>query len=63
MQMQEHPSKVHFATDVWTSPNHRAFVAWTVHLHDAGNILAFLLDVIEVPEVRHLFLSPPWISS
>jgi hypothetical protein len=33
-----------------TSPNHRAFVAWTVHLHHEGHILTFLLDVIEVPE-------------
>jgi hypothetical protein len=55
--MQVHSGKVHFATDAWTSPNHRAFVAWTVHLHDAGHILAFLLDVVEVPEVRRQLLS------
>jgi hypothetical protein len=33
------------------SPNHHVFVAWTVHLHHEGHILAFLLDIIEVPEV------------
>ena len=47
---------MHFATDAWTSPNHRAFVAWTVHLHHEGHILTFLLDIIEVPEVRSILL-------
>ncbi|KAG6804859.1 hypothetical protein H0H92_001986, partial [Tricholoma furcatifolium] len=48
--LQEHDGQVHFATDTWTSPNHRAMVAWTVHLHHQGNILVFLLDVFELPE-------------
>lgn len=48
---QEHSGHVHFSTDAWTSPNHRAFVAWTVHLHHDGKILVFLLDIVEVPEV------------
>jgi hypothetical protein len=38
------------ATDAWTSPNHRAFVAWTVHFEYEGTMIAFLLDIIEVPE-------------
>ena len=37
-------------TDAWTSTNHHAFVAWTVHLKHNGAILAFLLDILEVPE-------------
>src|SRR5271168_527690 len=37
--------------DAWTSPNHCAFVAWTVHLEFEGEMLAFLLDIIEVPKV------------
>ncbi|KAJ7822877.1 hypothetical protein B0H14DRAFT_2249400, partial [Mycena olivaceomarginata] len=49
--LQEHPGQLSFATDAWTSPNHRAFVAWTVHLPLDGNPLSFLLDIIEVPEV------------
>ncbi|KAI0282629.1 hypothetical protein BC826DRAFT_896543, partial [Russula brevipes] len=49
--LKEHSGKIHFATDAWTSPNHRAFVVWTVHLHDAGHILVFFLDIIELPEV------------
>ncbi|KAG6804729.1 hypothetical protein H0H92_002843, partial [Tricholoma furcatifolium] len=48
--LREHEGHVHFATDAWTSPNHRAMVAWTVHLHHQGHILVFLLDVLEVPE-------------
>ena len=50
--LQEHPGRLHFATDAWTSPNHRAFVAWTVHLEYEGEMLSFLLDIIELPEVR-----------
>jgi len=48
--LQEHPGHLHFATDAWTSPNHRAFVAWTVHFEYEGAMIVFLLDIIEVPE-------------
>ena len=48
--LKEHPGRVHFATDAWTSPNHRAFVAWTVHLEHKGHMVTFLLDIVEVPE-------------
>jgi hypothetical protein len=49
--LKDYPGRLHFATDAWTSPNHRAFVAWTVHLQHEGKMLAFLLDFVEVPEV------------
>ncbi|KAF8240027.1 hypothetical protein L208DRAFT_1235205, partial [Tricholoma matsutake] len=49
--LAEHAGFVHFATDAWTSLNHWAFIAWTVHFHHQGHILMFLLDIIEVPEV------------
>ncbi|KAJ7683870.1 hypothetical protein B0H17DRAFT_941394 [Mycena rosella] len=49
--LEEYPGRLSFATDAWTSPNHRAFVAWTVHLHHEGHPLVFLLDIYEVPEV------------
>ena len=39
-----------FVTDAWTSPNHKAFVAFTVHLEDNGSPLAMLLDIVEVPK-------------
>lgn len=48
---QNYPGRLSFATDAWTSPNHRAFVAWTVHLQHEGQPLVFLLDIYEVPEV------------
>jgi hypothetical protein len=50
--LKNHPGLLHFATDAWTSPNHRAFIAWTVHLEFKGKMLCFLLDIIEVAEVR-----------
>jgi hypothetical protein len=48
--LQDHLGWIHFATDAWTSTNHRAFIAWTVHLEHEGAMLAFLLDIIKVPE-------------
>ncbi|KAE9385872.1 hypothetical protein BT96DRAFT_960677 [Gymnopus androsaceus JB14] len=35
--------------DAWTSPNHRAMAAWTVHLHHEGYALVFFKDIFEVP--------------
>ena len=48
--LEEHPGRLHFSTDAWTSPNQRALVAWVVHLEHDGHPLSFLLDVVEVPE-------------
>ncbi|KAG1808062.1 uncharacterized protein BJ212DRAFT_1281314 [Suillus subaureus] len=48
--LREYPGRLHFATDAWTSPNHRAFVAWTVHLEFNGEMLCFLLDIVELAE-------------
>ncbi|KAJ7232510.1 hypothetical protein C8J57DRAFT_994173, partial [Mycena rebaudengoi] len=48
--LQEYPGSLNFSTDSWSSPNHRAIVAWTVHLQHEGKALSFLIDVIEVPE-------------
>ncbi|KAI0047000.1 hypothetical protein FA95DRAFT_1479763, partial [Auriscalpium vulgare] len=49
--LRDHAGALHFATDAWTSPNHRAFVAWTVHLKHEGVMFSFLLDFVEVAEV------------
>jgi hypothetical protein len=54
IHLQEHSGRIHVATDAWTSPNHHAFVAWTAHLRHEGHLLAFVLDIMEVPEVRLL---------
>ncbi|KAJ7744954.1 hypothetical protein DFH07DRAFT_749108 [Mycena maculata] len=51
---------VSLATDAWTSPNHRAFVAVTGHWEENGQKVDCLLDFIEVPKVR---ISHPLYSS
>ena len=48
--LHEHPGRVHFATDAWTSTNHHAFVAWTVHFEYKGAMLVFLLNIVDIPE-------------
>jgi hypothetical protein len=37
-----------FATDTWSTPNHKAFVAVTVHFEKKGISIFMLLDIIEV---------------
>jgi hypothetical protein len=46
--LQEYEGALSFATEVWTSPNHKAFVAVTVHLEINGTPLCMLLDLVEV---------------
>ncbi|KAI1793035.1 hypothetical protein LXA43DRAFT_886392, partial [Ganoderma leucocontextum] len=46
--LQNYEGALHFATDAWTSPNHRAFVAVTVHFEVEGKPVSFLLDLVEV---------------
>ncbi|KAG0692126.1 hypothetical protein DFH29DRAFT_985933 [Suillus ampliporus] len=50
---QQHTrTEMNFAMDTWTSPNHKAFVAVSVHLEHDGEPLAMILDIIEVAEVQ-----------
>jgi coproporphyrinogen III oxidase len=44
----EHEGKLNFSTDAWTSPNHKAFVAVTVHFEINGVPMSMLLDLMEV---------------
>jgi len=37
-----------YATDAWTSPNHRAYVAVSVHFEKDGVPVSMLLDIVEV---------------
>jgi hypothetical protein len=46
--LQEHNGKLNFATDAWTSPNHKAFVAVTAHFEVNGEPVCMLLDLVEV---------------
>lgn len=50
--LQEHDGQLSFATDAWTSPNHKAFIAVSVHLEHDGEPLAMILDIVEVSEVQ-----------
>jgi hypothetical protein len=47
---QSFSGKLNFATDTWTLPNHKAYVALTVHLEHNRKLLSMLLNVIEVPK-------------
>ena len=46
--LREYDGQISFATDAWTSPNHKAYVAVTAHLEHEGTPLCLLLDVVEV---------------
>ena len=46
--LQEYEGQLNFATDAWTSPNHKAFVAFTVHFAHEGTPISMLLDLVEV---------------
>jgi hypothetical protein len=46
--LQEHDGTLNFTTDAWTSPNHKVFVAVTVHLENNRVPLCMILDVVEV---------------
>jgi hypothetical protein len=46
--LKEYEGRLSFATDAWTSPNQRAYVAITVHLENKGEPISMLLDIVEV---------------
>jgi hypothetical protein len=46
--LQEHDGVLNFATDAWTSPNHKAYVAVTVHFEEKGVPISMLLDLVQV---------------
>ena len=46
--LQEHDGKLNFAMDMWTSPNHKAFVAVMAHFEVNGEPVCMLLDLVEV---------------
>lgn len=50
MELQNYEGALNFATDAWTSPNHKAYVAFTIHFEHEGAPIAMLLDLVEVAE-------------
>ena len=48
MFQKNYDGRLNFATDAWTSPNQRAFVAITVHLEHKGEPILLLLNIVEV---------------
>lgn len=47
-ELKAYDGRLNFAMDVWMSPNHKAFVAVTVHLEHNGQPISLLLDIIEL---------------
>ena len=50
--LREYDGCISFATDAWTSPNHKAYVAVTAHLEHKGTPVCLLLDVVEVAKAH-----------
>lgn len=48
--LKEHDGELSFATDAWTSPNHKAFIAITTHFENNGEPMCILLDLVEVAQ-------------
>ncbi|KAG2037358.1 hypothetical protein BDR03DRAFT_825617, partial [Suillus americanus] len=46
--LQEYDGQLNFVTNVWMSPNHKAFIAVSMHLEHEGKPLAMILDIVEV---------------
>ena len=44
----EHDRALSFGTDTWTSPNHKAYVAVTIHFEKNGELMCLLLDLVKV---------------
>ena len=49
-KIQECDGALSFATDAWTSPNHKASVAVTVHFENEGVPVSMLLDIVELAQ-------------
>ncbi|KAF9221349.1 hypothetical protein BS17DRAFT_844603, partial [Gyrodon lividus] len=52
--LKEYNGKLNFTMDAWTALNHRALIAFLVHLEHKGKSLSFPLDIVEVAKVTYL---------
>jgi hypothetical protein len=50
--LREYDGRLNFATDAWSSPSHKAFIALSVHLEHDRKPIAMILDIVEVVEVK-----------
>jgi len=50
--LKEHEGNLNFATDAWTSPNHKAFITVAVHFEINSEPMMILLDLVEVAELH-----------
>ena len=46
--LKEYDGCLSFTTNAWTSLNHKAFIALTVHFEDNGTQVSLLLDIVEL---------------
>ena len=47
-KLQAYDGALNFATDAWTSPNHKAYVAVTVYFEMNGVPVSMLLNIVQV---------------
>ena len=46
--LREYEGRLSFGTDGWTAPNHKSYVAITVHFTQNGVPICLLLDIVEL---------------
>jgi hypothetical protein len=46
--LQQIDGTLSFGTDAWMSPNHKAYVAVTVHFEQHGQSISLLLDLVDL---------------
>ena len=49
---QDYDGDLNFAMDAWMSPNHRTYIAISVHLVWNGELLILILEIVEVAKVK-----------
>lgn len=56
--MKEYKGNLNYVTDTWTSLNHKAFVAVSMHFKHKGKPMCIILDVVEGVEVIYSLTQP-----
>jgi hypothetical protein len=45
---QDYDGLLSFVMDAWTLPNHKTYIAVTVHFEEKGVLVSMLLDLVDV---------------